>query len=272
MTIEIIAEIGVNHNGSIATAIKLIDAARAAGCDTVKFQLWNTERVYPRERWYEMKRLELSRAQIVHLKGHCDNIGIEFLCTPDEVEDARFLKSIGVKRIKTSSQDITNLRFLKEVAELDLPLIVSTGACTRVEMDRAFATVIRETTVFRPVFLHCVSAYPAPLDQMNLNVIFYLVRTFGPHVGLSDHSLGNNAALIALGLGARVFEKHLTLNTYQSGPDHAASLDPVQMADYVFRLRAAERALGDGIKRIMPCEEENRARYEAFIAPRKEKT
>lgn len=265
--IEVIAEIGVNHNGDYHTACLLVDAAKSAGCDTAKFQLWDTERVYPRERWDEMKRLELSRWEIESLKLYCDDADIEFLCTPDEIEDAHFLKEIGVKRIKTSSQDICNRLFLREVAILGLPLIVSTGACTQDELMQA--TWVLEVRNHNITVLHCVSAYPAPIDQMNLRVIEYL-RKFRTDwaVGLSDHTRGNSAALISLGLGATVFEKHITLDCDQPGPDHAASFDPVQMADYVQRLRDGEKALGDGIKRIMPCEMENRKRYEKFIEPR----
>ena len=214
--IEVIAEIGVNHNGSVDIACKLIDAAKDAGCDAAKFQLFDTERVYPRERWDEMKRLELSRADMLSLKGHSDNVGIEFLCTPDEIEDAQFLKSIGVRRIKTSSQDITNVPFFLQFADLGLPMIVSTGACSEIEMGYALGSIIghqRKSANASPslTILHCVSAYPAPLEEMNLSVIAYLRRTYGPNVGLSDHTIGKAAALIALGLGARIFEKHLRL-------------------------------------------------------------
>ncbi|HVM96590.1 MAG TPA: N-acetylneuraminate synthase family protein, partial [Candidatus Acidoferrales bacterium] len=178
----------------------------------------------------------------------------------------------GVKRIKTSSQDVTNLSFLREIGKLGLPVILSTGACTKREMLDAMVAVngYGYESPQRPLtVLHCVSAYPAPLDQMNLSVITDLRRSFYGRVGLSDHTQGLVAALTALGLGARVFEKHLTLDTTQLGPDHAASADPVQMSDYVYRLRQAYTALGDGIKRIMPCEMENRKRYEKFIAPRR---
>src|SRR6185369_3082883 len=119
--IEVIAEIGVNHNGSLERAAQLAQAAKTIGCKVVKTQLWNTERVYPRERWDEIKRLELSREEISQLKAYCDSQDLELIVTPDEIEDAIFLKEIGVKRIKTSSQDVTNIPFLLAIGELGLP-------------------------------------------------------------------------------------------------------------------------------------------------------
>lgn len=273
--IEIVAEAGINHNGSIETAFKLVDAAKIAGCDVFKTQLFDTERVYPPERWPEMKMLELERDEIVRLKDYTELSGLEFLCTPDEIEDAEFLKSIGVKRIKTSSQDVTNIKFLQQVSDLGIPMILSTGACSSREMDRAiFATMgVRYKTDL--TVLHCVSCYPAPPEQMNLTVIDRIARSGsilarrGLRVGLSDHTRGYDAALIALGKGAVMFEKHLTLDTSQAGPDHHASLDPSEMLEYVRTIRRGELMLGDGIKRVMPCEEHNRQRFEEFIAARK---
>jgi sialic acid synthase SpsE len=266
--IEVIGEIGVNHNGSLQTARKLADAAKEVGCDVVKTQLWNTERVYPKGRWAEMKALELDRDKIFALKEHCDSIGIEFLCTPDEIEDAMFLVGIGVKRIKTSSQDITNLPFLRGIAMVKLPMIVSTGACTRNEMDAA----ISACTGAKITPLHCVSAYPASVAEMNLRVIEYMKKTYYLPVGLSDHTIGNEAAVLALACGATVFEKHLTLDKMQDGPDHVCSATPQEMSNYIAALKRADVILGDGVKRIMPSEAENRKRYDAFIAPRKERT
>lgn len=266
--IEIIAEMGVNHNGSRDTAFALVDAAIGAGCMIVKTQLWNTERVYPRERWDEMKRLELSQMDIAHLKHYCDMHGVELIVTPDEIEDAQFLKEIGVKRIKTSSQDITNIPFLRGVAALGLPMIVSTGACDWFEMMIAMRE-IRGVSGEWPSILHCVSCYPAPLAEMNLRVIPFLWRTFGRNVGLSDHTIGSDAAIMALALGARIFEKHLTLDRNQDGPDHKASAMPDELWYYVQILKQCEAALGDGEKRVMSCEVSNRAQFDKFIEFRK---
>lgn len=266
MTLEIIAEIGVNHNGRVQQAMMLAECAKHAGCTAVKTQLWNTERVYPRDRWDQMKRLELSRDSIKILSAFCAGIGIEFICTPDEIEDAIFLKDLGIKRMKTSSQDVTNLKFLRQIGELGLPVIFSTGACGWNEMMEGRAAIGRmDTTV-----LHCVSAYPAPLEEMNLRVLDHLSSMWPERrIGLSDHTIGDEAAVMAVAMGATVFEKHLTFSRFSEGPDHFASITMDMMRAYVKRLQTCYAALGSGDKRVMPCELENRKKFEAFIAPRK---
>jgi sialic acid synthase SpsE len=266
MPIEIIGEIGVNHNGNFVTACRLVDAAMDAGCTAVKTQLFDADRVYAGWPEHEMMRkLQFGGQQMYDLKQYCDQRSVELIVTPDEIEDAVFLKSIGVKRIKTSSQDVTNLPFLRAVCSLGLPVIFSTGASN---WDDVFAglEVLSEISKSLTV-MHCVSAYPTPLAEMNLKVIRTLA-VFIDCVGLSDHTEGNEAAMLALALGATVFEKHITLDKNQDGPDHAASATPDEMWEYVQALKRAEAALGDGIKRVMPCEIENRKRYERFIAPR----
>lgn len=259
--IEVIAEIGVNHDGSMSRARELIYAAAEAGADTIKFQLFDAEKVYPPERWDEMRRLELSRDQIIDLREIVLSLGLQFLCTPDTVDDARFLKEIGCGRLKIGSSNLTNVPMLREVRKLGFSdVILSTGASTEVEIEKSAA-------ILHPIpnrtLLHCVSAYPAPLGQMNLLFIESL-RGWGD-VGLSDHTEGTTAALIALGLGARIFEKHLTYDKAAAGPDHVASAMPKEFADYVAVLRAGADALGDGIKRVMPCELQNRLEYDAFV-------
>lgn len=265
--IEVIAEIGVNHGGDFATACKLVDVAKAVGADTVKTQVWNTERVYPRERWDEMKALELSRENIAMLKAYCESVRINFLCTPDDMEDALFLKELGVERIKIGSSNLTNVALLAEVGRWGLPILLSTGACTPAELDKAVGAIAVSVQL---VLLHCLSAYPAPCDeQLNLR----LLQNWGIYhemtVGFSDHTIGpigRDMALVALGLGARTFEKHLTLDKHAPGPDNKASLEPHEMQNYIRALRLGAVALGDGIKRIMPCEMENRKEYERFVA------
>jgi N,N'-diacetyllegionaminate synthase len=261
--IEIIAEIGVNHNGDYMTAAKLVEMAKSAGCDTVKFQCWNTERVYPPERWAEIKRLELSRAVIKDLKSLATNYGLRFLCTPDDAEDARFLKSINVERIKIGSSNVTNLPLLCEVGNYGLPIILSSGACSWEEFRAAISAVwvAPELTL-----MHCVSAYPARLCELNLTMVKVYDKRFKRITGFSDHTVGTEAALVALGLGARVFEKHLTLDRFQPGPDHLSSFTPYQMREYCSVLREAAVGLGDGVKQILPCEADNRREYERFVA------
>ena len=266
--IEIIAEGGINHQGDFNTACRLVEAAIDAGCTAFKTQIFDSERVYQGEKIAEMKKLELGRRGIRDLKAYCDGRGIELIVTPDEIQDARFLKEIGLKRIKTSSQDVTNLLFLGRIDDLGLPVILSTGACTWDELD---AAVLEVMGCLSPggAILHCVSAYPAPLDQMNLRIISRLCHYYGARMGLSDHTEGCEAAMLALALGATVFEKHLTLDKNQSGPDHAASMTPVELRGYVLTLKRCESALGDGDKRVMPCEEENREKFLRFVEYRK---
>lgn len=259
--LEIIAEIGVNHNGDFDTAVKLIHAARDAGATTAKFQLWKTERVYPPARWEEMKRLELTREQIKELRNVCILDGIHFLCTPDTYDDAVFLKQIGCDRLKIGSSNVTNARLLRALNELGLAVILSTGACEEYEMAHA-VTALRSVPL---TIMHCVSAYPAPYDQLNLLVIRQLHRRFRRPVGFSDHTVSSSAALIALGLGARTFEAHLTLDWNQRGPDHRASFEPLMFKQYVEALRYCAKALGSGVKTIMPCELNNRAEYDRFV-------
>lgn len=257
--IEIIAEIGVNHNGNYRTAVELIDAAKDAGADTVKFQLWRTERSYARDRWAEMGRLELFAAELQNLKEHCDNIGIRFLCTPDAFQDALILKQMGVDRIKIGSSNVTNLPMLHAVRDLNLPTILSTGACSSREMMEAIRALQPRA------IMHCISAYPAPFEEMNLRVIDHMRSIYDCRIGFSDHSVGAMCAWMALAMGATIFEKHLTMNCAQRGPDHAMSAEPGAFRAYVQCLRNAEIALGNGDKRVMPCEIENRRSYDEFV-------
>jgi sialic acid synthase SpsE len=251
--LEIIAEIGVNHGGVYDTAVQLIHAARDAGCTTAKFQLF--QRADGKHR-----QLELSQQEIAQLREACALDGIRFLCTPDTIADARFLKRLEVERIKIGSSNLTNTPMLKEVAGYGLPIILSTGACQWPEIGMA-VHILRDVDL---TLLHCVSAYPPPNSQMNLGMIKALYQRFRRPVGFSDHTQWIDCALIALGLGARVFEKHLKLADY-AGVDHEASITPVQMKCYVECLCNGVVALGDGHKRIMPCEERNRSEYEQFV-------
>lgn len=262
--VEIVAEIGVNHDGSMDKALQLMEAAQDAGCNTVKYQLFSAERSYAPERCEEMKRLELSRDNIKELKRAAELMKIGFLCTPDDLDDARFLRDIGVERIKIGSSNVTNLPLLRAVAAFDVDVILSTGACSQFEVAKAVQQFGR-INCGELILLHCVSAYPAPLSQMNMRAI-NMLAAYGYPVGLSDHTLGTDAAVMALAMGACIIEKHLTLDRNADGPDHWASIEPDEMKRFVETLRHCEIALGDGPKRVMPCEEENRKAYEAFVA------
>ena len=276
----IIAEAGVNHNGNINTAFQLVDAAVNAGCNAVKFQTWITEKVYSRDKsikpeyqarttsaseseYDTIKKLELSFEDFESIKSYCDQRGILFFSTPDESDSANFLAGLGVGLMKTASQDVTNTPFLAHIARLGMPVIFSTGACTLTELAEGVETILAETNEL--IILHCVSSYPAPLEQMNLFVIPNLRNAFGCPVGLSDHTTGAEVACAAVALGARVFEKHLTLDKSMEGPDHQASLDPEEMRRYCQALRDVHSALGDGLKRIMPCEENTRKAFRRYL-------
>ena len=276
----IIAEAGVNHNGIIDNAFKLVDAAVMAGCDAVKFQTWVTEKVYSRDKsikpdyqehttdaaeseYDTIKKLELSFEDFGHIKDYCEQKKITFFSTPDEVDSANFLAKLGVGIMKTASQDVTNVPFLKHVAGLGMPVIFSTGACTLSELAEGVEAISSETKEL--IILHCISSYPAPMAQLNLAVIPNLKQMFGYPVGLSDHTTGVEAACASVALGARVFEKHLTLDKTMSGPDHQASLNPEEMRNYCKTLRNVRSAMGDGVKRIMPCEENTRKAFRRYI-------
>jgi len=283
----IIAEAGVNHNGDVETALRLVDAAIDCGCDAIKFQTWITEKVYSKQRSLKpeyqarttdaaesefdtIKKLELSFEDFRSIKDYCDKRGIIFFSTPDEIDSAQFLVGIGMPLMKTASQDVTNTPFLKQLSGMGLPIIFSTGACTIAELAEGVEAVSKHTKDV--IILHCVSSYPAPFDQINLSTIPAIAATFGFPVGFSDHTEGLEVACAAVALGARVFEKHLTLDRSMPGPDHQASLEPKEMKAYCKALRDVHRALGDGVKRIMPCEVDARKAFRRYIVAARDLT
>jgi len=276
----IIAEAGVNHNGNIDTAKKLIDVAKDCGCDAVKFQTWITEKVYSKtlsqkpdyqkrstdeaESEYDtVKRLELSFGQFREIKAYCDKVGIIFFSTPDEAESADFLSDLGVSLFKTASQDVTNIPFLRHIARKNIPMIFSTGGSTLDEVKEAVGAISECTDQL--IILHCVSSYPAPLDQQNLLVIPEFKSLFKFPIGFSDHTVGVEAACAALAVGARFFEKHFTLDRNAAGPDHQASLDPAALKHYVSVLRSLRKGLGSGKKEIMPSEANVSQSFRRFL-------
>lgn len=265
----VIAEAGVNHNGDLALARALVDAAVAAGADAVKFQTFVVDRLVSRGAataeyqrralggelsQYEMlARLELSPADHETLAAHCAARGIEFMSTPFDPESARFLQRLGVRRLKISSGDVTNLPMLEVVGVLGLPVILSTGMADLEEVREAVAT-LRRAGQADLVLLHCVSNYPAEPAHTNLRAMDTLAQAFGTPVGLSDHSLGTAVAIAAVARGAVCIEKHFTLDRALPGPDHQASLLPGELSELVAALRQVESALGDGVKRPVPSE------------------
>lgn len=265
----LIAEAGVNHNGSLELAHKLVEAAQAAGADAVKFQTFRSEQVISplavkaayqaattgaAESQLEMvKKLELPFAAFRELAEDCRARRILFLSTPFDYESADALEAQGVPAFKVPSGEITNLPFLEHLAGKGKPLIVSTGMSTLDEV-RAAVETLRRAGARELVLLHCVSNYPAQPAGANLRAMLTLRDAFHVPVGFSDHTLGTEVALAAVALGACVIEKHLTLDKSLPGPDHRASLEPEEFAALVRGVRAVEAALGDGVKRPMPEE------------------
>lgn len=265
----VIAEAGVNHNGSEDLAHRLIDIAAEAQAQAVKFQTFDPgaltsasalatpyqlERSGAHDQRELLASLTLPTGAWRRLKDHADSVGIAFLSTPFDIGSARLLVDLGVEALKVSSGELTNLPMLQDLAGLGLPLLVSTGMGDSGEVAAAVEACASAADL---VLLHCVSAYPAPLDQCNLRVIPSLSATHELPVGWSDHTLGTASAVAAVTLGARLVEKHFTIDSTMEGPDHLASLEPDALADYVRTVRAVPAALGDGVKRRMPAEDEN---------------
>lgn len=269
---QVIAEIGVNHDGSLEQAMDLIDAARQAGADAVKFQTFHAEQLAsskaPRARYQEeaddsdsqldmLKRLELGPDEFREVSKHCDHVGIEFLSTPFDLESAMFLCGLGVRRFKIGSGDLTNTLLLRKVASFRLPVILSTGMATTSEIEEAL-DILDHRGAPEVTLLHCISRYPTPVEDLQLLEIPRLRQSFERRVGFSDHSVGCEAAFVARALGATVIEKHLTLDRELSGPDHAASSDPDGLADLIRGLRQTERMLGSAQRVFHPEEQEIR--------------
>jgi N-acetylneuraminate synthase/N,N'-diacetyllegionaminate synthase len=270
----VIAEAGVNHNGDLDLACRLVDAAADAHADAVKFQTFRVgalvTRSAPKARYQRdttgatggqaemLRRLELTAAQHRVLAARAAERGIVFFSTPFDEGSADDLEALGVPMFKVSSGDLTNLPFLRHLASKKRPIILSTGMATLEDVDEAVAAV-RGGGDPPLALLHCLSAYPAPPPEMNLRAMDTLRARFGGPVGLSDHTVGLEIALAAVARGAAIVEKHLTLSKELPGPDHRASLEPDELAALVRGIRAIESALGDGVKRPMPSELDTRA-------------
>ena len=266
----VIAEAGVNHNGDISLALQLCDAAKSAGADAVKFQTFRAEdlvvRGAPTAKYQErqtgaqdqflmLEKLELSQDQHDLIKAHCDAIGIEFFSTPFSLAAVDMLLKLGVGRLKLSSGELTHRALVEHAAATQLPLLMSTGMGTMQEINEAIAWVkAARGHLDGVVVLHCTSAYPAPDGALNLRAMVSMASDLGLATGYSDHSLGIEAPLAAVALGACVIEKHLTLDRHLPGPDHSASLEPGEFAQMVIGIRRVSAMLGDGVKAPLPEE------------------
>jgi len=272
--VYIIAEAGVNHNGSPALARKLALAAKRAGADAVKFQTFKAELLAApsaRKAGYQvrttgkddsqlamLKKLELSRAAHLRLKAYCRRLGIEFLSSPFDLDSAAFLLKLGLRTMKIPSGEITNLPLLRLLGRSGKKLIISSGMATLAEVEASlkalYAAGARKADI---TLLHCNTEYPTPPRDVNLKAMAAMGARFGLKFGYSDHTEGITVPVAAAALGAEVIEKHLTLDKRMKGPDHKASLEPAEFAAMVTAVRAVEEALGDGVKRPTPSERRN---------------
>lgn len=262
--ITIIAEAGVNHNGNIDIAMKLIDAAKDAGADIVKFQTGLPQNVisrYAKKARYQIvntqneseSQLEMAQGFALRyddfftLKQYAESIGIQFLSTPFDIESVDYLHDIGLSLWKIPSGEISNYPYLVHIAKLGEPIILSTGMCTLEEIECA-VSVLREKGCGEITLLHCTTNYPTMYEDVNLNAMLQLKKEFGCKVGYSDHTLGIEVPIAATALGATIIEKHFTLNRNMSGPDHKASLEPHELKNMIACVRNIEKAMGDGVK------------------------
>lgn len=265
----IIAEAGVNHNGDIRLAKKLIDTAKEAGVDAIKFQTFRAENLVTettemasyqkrnigrKESQLEMlKKLELSDKDFIELKKYCDKKKMIFLSTPHSEDAIDFLEPL-VPAYKVGSGDLTNLPFLEKIAKKRKPIILSTGMATLEEIREAVKTIKNQGNN-KIILLHCTTNYPCPLEEVNLRAMLTLKKEFNSPVGYSDHTLGIIVPIMATVMGATVLEKHFTLDKNLPGPDHKASLEPKELKEMVEAIRETEKALGSNRKRPTKSEE-----------------
>lgn len=265
----IIAEAGINHNGDVGLAKRLIDAAYEAGADAVKFQTFKANKLISsrapqgdyRSTGVDVKlieKLELSLQHYIELIEYCHDLGIVFLATPFDFGSVNLLQKLDARAYKVSSSDLTNLPLLKHIASKQVPILLSTGMGYLSEIEEALyaiGSVMEKPINQLPlVLMHCISHYPAPMEQINLRAIRTLHETFKLPIGYSDHTRGVEAAMAAVVMGACVIEKHYTLSRNFPGPDHKSSVEPEELKFLVESIRNIERALGDGIKRPAQCE------------------
>lgn len=269
----IIAEAGVNHNGDIAIARRLVDAAAEAGADIVKFQTFRAERLVQKntkkavyqmqttdagESQFEMlKRLELTEDMHHVLIDYCRQKDIIFLSTPFDIESLHFLDALGISMFKLPSGEITNYPYLREAGKTGKKIILSTGMSTMDEVGQA-VHILQEYGAGDITVLHCNTEYPTPMCDVNLRAMAAIRKHLGVEVGYSDHTVGIEIPIAAAALGATVIEKHFTLDRTMEGPDHKASIEPDELAAMVRAIRHIEAAMGDGQKRISASEEKNR--------------
>ena len=262
----VIAEVGVNHNGSMEIAKKLIDVASESGANIVKFQTFTAEKLVknnaPRAQYqidntnkkesqFEMlKKLEMTKENFIELNLYCSQKKIEFLSTGFDIESINFLVDLGIKRIKIPSGEINNLPLLRHISSFDLPIILSTGMSSLEEVKETVQFLIKEGVSKKNLtILHCTSQYPAPLDSVNLRAMLTIKEQLHIDIGYSDHTLNFETPIVAVSMGAKIIEKHFTLSRSMDGPDHPASLEPQDLKSMIESIRNTELLLGSKEKK-----------------------
>jgi len=271
----IIAEAGVNHNGSFDIAKRLVDAAVDSGADIIKFQIFNADKLVSKtakkadyqiknthngsNSQYEMlKKLELSNEQHLALKKYCESKGIKYFSTAFDLDSIDFLASMHIGLWKIPSGEITNYPYLKKIAQFGKPVIMSTGMCNEQDIHNAINVLLKfGVTKNQITILHCNTQYPTPFEDVNLSAMLTIQKDFGTKVGYSDHTKGIEVPIAAVALGASVIEKHFTLDRGMEGPDHKASLEPFELKEMVTAIRNIELSLGDGVKKVSQSEAKN---------------
>lgn len=271
MSVYVIAEVGVNHNGSFELACKLVDVAKAAGADCIKFQTFKSKNLVSRNAQkaeYQkkttgegsqvdmLKALELSFDEFRDLKAYCDSVGIAFLSTPFDFDSIQFLNSIDMPFWKIPSGEITDYPYLVALARTGKPIVLSTGMSDMDDIAAAIR-VLRENGAADIKLLHCNTEYPTPFEDVNLRAMMTMRNAFGLEVGYSDHTKGIEVPVAAVAMGATIIEKHITLDRNMEGPDHRASLEPDELTAMITGIRNIEKALGDGNKKPSPSEKKN---------------
>lgn len=272
MGVFIIAEAGDNHNGSFELALKLVDVAKDAGADCVKFQTFVAEEVISKyapkaeyqkettnaeESQFDMvKKLELSFEQFRQIKAYCDKKGIRFLSTPFDLPSIRFLDTMDMPFWKIPSGEITNMPYLLEIARTQKQVVLSTGMCEMEEIQAAI-NVLKANGTPKITLLHCNTEYPTPYEDVNLRAMQTMREHFDLDIGYSDHTQGIEVPIAAAAMGAVIVEKHFTLDKNMEGPDHKASLEPNELTAMVAGIRHIERALGSSTKTATPSEKKN---------------
>lgn len=268
----IIAEIGVNHNGNIMLAKKMIDEAKKCGADIVKFQTAIPENMvtqHAQKAQYQIdntnddtsqlemiKGLTLSYQEFIELEKYCREKKISFLSTPFDSESIDFLDKLQIPFWKIPSGEITNYPYLKKISETKRRVVMSTGMSNMEEI-KAAVEILYKNGVTDVTLLHCNTQYPTPLEDVNLNAMHTLEKEFGVKVGYSDHTMGIYVPIAAVAMGACIIEKHFTLDRTMEGPDHKASLEPLEFAEMVSAIRKTEQALGNGVKEVTESERSN---------------